>query len=622
MMLGSITEAREALRISNPYETAVAFGILALLHVRGFIVIFYDSSKAIKRRKSISQDSEKEPQNKKNWIISMFEKYLGDDGVYGRRGGKFEVFLMLTEGIEIPSQSYQAFLMCQQVPDGNFALIYASIIFADCLLVPIIMNVRNMETLRRRNSILVVDLLVDTTLGAIFPLTTAVPAAQAYLKNPGIKTSIVWFGETLSSTQYFMISSPVQLFVAAVPLLFSHLLIDTIHCNWCDIARKIKIRPTNTENYERQEVPSEQTTMATAKSRDIRSTFATSARSLTLSHIERIFSSIILVWGICLMYFVVVARFRPTCTSAFAKAACKAKTHPWFAENTDCFCLVIDMDCSIFDPVNNQTSFTNYNDALNQTFVSSAPLVVHVKNCNLKEAPKALETYSSMFELRIKHCNVESYQLDFQHHKSLFLLHLNHVPLKEVPLALHQLPKGLYFFGLDHTNIREFPVNVVSSWKGISSLALAGNSLHDIPRGVYELEQLREIFIYSNHIETIPNEVSKLQQLSLIDIANNSLISIFPQINSVTKLNWVSVEMNNLNDLPWTAEQIKNWKGTLKLDYNPICKVSHSMQIHNTTSCTRSCSPRCDDKLLDNFRCDDVCDTAQCDYDNGFCLSS
>ena len=64
---------------------------------------------------------------------------------------------MLRELIEIPSQSYQAQLMSELVPDPTYPTIYGLVIVLDCVLVAIILNLRKIGKLNRR----IVDIFVD-----------------------------------------------------------------------------------------------------------------------------------------------------------------------------------------------------------------------------------------------------------------------------------------------------------------------------------------------------------------------------------------------------------------------------------------------------------------------------
>lgn len=624
-MMGSITEVQKGLQVSKPYTTAFVFGVLGLLHLHGVLHLFKDTSKAYskKSRKSVVPESNKT--SRRNSAMEWYDTYFGADGVYGRRGGRYEYRLMVREMIEIPSQSYQAYLMCHTLPHVHYAFVYSLIIFADCLLVPLIMQIRKIEKLRRRNRVLVVDLLVDTVLGAMFPLTTLIPTAKAYLGNPGVITSSVWLGEAFASTKYFVVTSNFQLFLSAMPLLFSHLLNRTVHSNWCDLANKSMIVNSKKPIVSDDVLPNpsiiNKGPSTVHEARNVRRTIIVRMGSRILPTLERLFGFGIVVWGFLLLCFVLSGMYRPTCTSEFAIDACKSKVHPWFVKSSDCFCLVIDMDCDSFDPLKNQTVHANYSNALNEHFDTATPLITHITNCNLQEAPKVLESYTALFELRITHCAMTEFDIDFQNHANLFVVHLGYTDLSELPSVLSNVPSSLFYLGIDHSKIREFPNTIMNTWTTISSLALRQNNLHQIPDAIFSLSNLREIFIEHNHIQVIPDNIAKLQNLAELNIANNSLTIISPEILELPRLSWISLEMNYLDKVPWSTQTIANWQGILYLDYNPICNATHPIQIHDTKSCIRSCSPLCHDAILHNYRCEFVCNTSACNFDNGLCLA-
>lgn len=172
-LFGNNTVAAAALELKDPGVATSTFGILFVLHTYGLGSMGLSYFKPYRR---IHASDKKEPAElPKNFaarvltliwlkVKKFYDDNLSAKGLLGRRGRMYEVRLVAREAIEIPSQSYQAYLMSFHLTRW-WSVMYALIIVVDILLIPIILRLKKIKTLSRRNFVLLLDAIVDTFLG-------------------------------------------------------------------------------------------------------------------------------------------------------------------------------------------------------------------------------------------------------------------------------------------------------------------------------------------------------------------------------------------------------------------------------------------------------------------------
>ena len=168
----------------------------------------------------------------------MYDEYLGPNGVFGRKGPKYEHRLVLRELIEVPGQTYQAYWMTRYNPSVGTNLLFVSIIVLDCLLVPSFMMKRNMQTLKHRNDVLLMDVMFELMLGALIPLFLLASKLIELWTVPHITNDMLWNSRGFSIVAYILVTSPIDLVLTMAPVFFAHLMLDTIHKNWSEIGHR------------------------------------------------------------------------------------------------------------------------------------------------------------------------------------------------------------------------------------------------------------------------------------------------------------------------------------------------------------------------------------------------
>ena len=75
-------------------------------------------------------------------------------------------------------------------------------------------------------------------------------------------------------------------------------------------------------------------------------------------------------------------------------------------------------------------------------------------------------------------------------------------------------------------------------------ISLSYLNLEIIPDFVFELTQLKKIYLYNNEITEIPKEISKLVNLESLWLGNNKLTELPKEITNLVKVNRFNLRKN------------------------------------------------------------------------------
>ena len=87
-------------------------------------------------------------------------------------------------------------------------------------------------------------------------------------------------------------------------------------------------------------------------------------------------------------------------------------------------------------------------------------------------------------------------------------------------------------------------------------LDLSAENLIEIPEGVFELINLKELGLDYNELIEIPLNINKLVKLTTLRLGNNKLTTI-PDIRSLVKLNYLDLNHNELTSIPCELCEMK-----------------------------------------------------------------
>ena len=618
-LLGQISLTRSALSLHASERTTMIFFVLMALQVYGLASMFLPNGAFFRYMKrclpSRNPNSHSALSRAFNVIKTFYNQYIGSNGVYGRKGEKYEFRLMLRELIEIPSQSYQALLMSEVVTGSTIPTIYGLVIVLNCVLVPIItLNLRKIDKLNVRNGVLLVDIFVDIALGAVLPVLIMLPPLMEYLGDPGIITNLEWNTNTLSRVRYLVVTSELDLLISAMPLVLSHFLMNTIHQNWSDIDIIIKGK-RKTFPEETHCVPGIHKTRHLPSEKQLKNGF------------EQVVGVLSLTWGVLLFYLIVRAPRLTSChNDTLLGESCILEIHPLLAEADSCHCLYISVNCQKSLPGKNSLeAYNEINTALESTTTQNA-LTMQIMLCPIIKMPQAIELYERLNFLNVQYnYDMAEFELKLFHMKSLFQISIEGSALTSVPETLKHQPPNVYYLAIMSSSIQELPEWIKESWQSVRKLFLEGNELTEISPSLIQLTNLQGLSLSSNSIHLVPQEITQLIHMREINLANNSISSL-PYEMTKMPLKDVHLQWNlihSFQDLPWDKQTLLNWdneKNIFALSGNPICENGENEELSKSILCIEECAPTCDRYIHNNAWCNPPCNTTTCHFDNGICL--
>lgn len=91
----------------------------------------------------------------------------------------------------------------------------------------------------------------------------------------------------------------------------------------------------------------------------------------------------------------------------------------------------------------------------------------------------------------------------------------------------------------------------------LKRLYLDGNALTELPAEIGRLQQLEVLSVSSNQLTALPPEVGQLTNLTTLDLHSNALQSLPPEIGNLTQLRSLSLHGNGLTALPLEIGQLE-----------------------------------------------------------------
>ena len=628
-LLGDLKLTLYALELDKPCRTNFFFGILLVLHVIGLVRMFLRPVEEPTRWK----------------FMQLFNKIFGARGLFGRKGHLYEYVLMLREVIEIPIQTMQARVMSHSVTDVRIPIIYGSVIVIDCILVPIIMNIKWADKISRRNSILVTDILVDITLGSIMPIIIILPSFLEYTTDPTIVLDLTWANNILSRAKFLMVTSTFDLIATLVPVFSSHFLMNSIHRNWTDIrnhaSREVQISPQEMSKKSLIELkrdahlfkwgPSHKRARVRRNRVEIIAGPEVPEKNLQL--LERGLGVSGILWASILLYLMVNAPLWTSCNNdSILGEYCLLEVHPWsFGETSgQCHCLYYNFDCRTggLSGLDSTATYNKISNALEKA-VHRDLMTIKIRYCPIQKPPRVIEEYKKLNNLFLSsNDNLEEFDIRIDHMEGLFLLNIDGSALVHVPETLKAIPPSLYFLRISRSNISSLPEWISSAWQPIGSLQLYENRLDDFPSSLAELKNLYILEVHSNNIEVIPESISRLTELQIISFAYNNIQELPKSIASMNLI-MIRLQKNNISSwdsLPWDKTTLLKWnsmEGSISFFFsltdNPICN-DISTEWKSSGICDEECAPLCDRQRISTGICNHECNNEACNFNNGVCL--
>ncbi|XP_039274110.2 uncharacterized protein LOC120348063 isoform X2 [Styela clava] len=131
-----------------------------------------------------------------------------------------------------------------------------------------------------------------------------------------------------------------------------------------------------------------------------------------------------------------------------------------------------------------------------------------------------------------------------------------------IPKAVFTL-KDLNELYMWRCDIKVFPKTLCCRLKNLSVLNLSRNKIPAIPRSITELKNLEDLDLSHNLITEIPQEIGKLQKLSLLHLNFNFILELPEEICDCKHLKIFNVMSNQIAKLP---KQLHNLTSLIEFD--------------------------------------------------------
>lgn len=101
--------------------------------------------------------------------------------------------------------------------------------------------------------------------------------------------------------------------------------------------------------------------------------------------------------------------------------------------------------------------------------------------------------------------------------------------------------------------------------------------LHEIPKSIKYLTNLKDISLQNNKIKSIPNDLSLLYNLESINLSNNEISEIHVEWSKLKKIEFVDLSNNKIREIPSELYRMEKLK-MLKLDNNDISQITNKVK--------------------------------------------
>lgn len=173
------------------------------------------------------------------------------------------------------------------------------------------------------------------------------------------------------------------------------------------------------------------------------------------------------------------------------------------------------------------------------------------------EFPLNVLNFSWLEKLELYELLISDIPQEISRLKNLTSLSLKLSFLKELPGAICTLPK-LEVLKLERTSMEFFPEHL-TSLKNLKELHLNNNELiYELPKTVYELEQLEYLYIYNSNFKKLSSSICKLENLSTLYLADNKIEELPKEITCLPKLRVLMLNNNKLKSIPSDLFEMKS----------------------------------------------------------------
>ncbi|HEX8738132.1 MAG TPA: COR domain-containing protein [Pyrinomonadaceae bacterium] len=90
------------------------------------------------------------------------------------------------------------------------------------------------------------------------------------------------------------------------------------------------------------------------------------------------------------------------------------------------------------------------------------------------------------------------------------------------------------------------------------TLELQKMDLTNLPKALFQLKNLRSLWLFDNQLSELPKEIGELEKLEILSLFNNKLVELPDEISKLKNLWGIALEENQLNEIPKGLLELKN----------------------------------------------------------------
>ncbi|NMG59344.1 hypothetical protein E1H12_12665 [Geitlerinema sp. P-1104] len=135
-------------------------------------------------------------------------------------------------------------------------------------------------------------------------------------------------------------------------------------------------------------------------------------------------------------------------------------------------------------------------------------------------------------------------------------LNLSGLGLTTLPSEVWDL-QNLRWLYLNNNQLQEFSPQF-GQLQNLEDLELNNNQLQEFPPQFGQLQNLRRLELNNNQLQEFPPQFGQLQNLEDLELNNNQLQELPAELGQLQNLRWLELNNNQLQDLPTELGQLKN----------------------------------------------------------------
>ena len=150
------------------------------------------------------------------------------------------------------------------------------------------------------------------------------------------------------------------------------------------------------------------------------------------------------------------------------------------------------------------------------------------------------------------------------------ILDLSNMGLTSLPKQVFEISsiRELYL----HNNQLETLPEQIKQLRELRVLNVSNNNLRSIPNEIVHLKSVLELNLNGNKFDNFPKQVCSIDSLSKLYIGRNKIKSVLPEIANLINLKVLSLHANRLHDLPNEIDQLGNLE-ILMLNENLLASI-------------------------------------------------